>query len=269
MASGGERRMLFDTRGRRKHVIRVVYAILAILMGASLLLVVGPVNIGALLGTQSSSSSAAQVFDEQAERIERRLARNPTDEAELLALTRARINAGNAQVEVTEGGETQTVPASAREDFEAGLQAWNRYLKQAGGEPSAPVAQLIAGSFFRLAESSTSLRQAEADIAKATAAQEVAAEQRPNLGSLSTLAIYQYFNGEFAAADKTAKQAAAKAPSKAEAKSVENQLTEFRKRGKQLQKQKKQLAKAEREAGAGNQGGTNPFGGFGGAPAGE
>ena len=41
----GERRMLFDIRGRRKHVVRVVYAILAILMGASLFLVVGPVRL--------------------------------------------------------------------------------------------------------------------------------------------------------------------------------------------------------------------------------
>jgi len=255
--------MLFDTRGRRKHLIRVVYAILAILMGASLLLVVGPVNIGALLGNQSASSNAAEVFHEQAGRIERRLARNPTDEALLLALTRARINAGNAQVEVSEGSERQTVPAAARDDFEAALQAWNRYLKQAGGEASPSVAQLVAGSFFRLAESSTSLRQAEADVAKATAAQKIAAEQRPNLGSLSTLAIYQYFNGEFAAADRTAKRAAAKTSSKAEAKNVENQLAEFRKRGKQLEKQKKQAAKAEREAS--KESPTNPFGGFGGA----
>jgi Zn-dependent oligopeptidase len=254
--------MLFDTRGRRKHVIRVVYAILAILMGASLFLVVGPVNIGALLGTQSSSSSAAQVFHEQAERIERRLARNPTNEAQLLALTRARINAGNAQIEVNQGSETQTVPASGREDFEAALQAWNRYLKQAGDEPSVSVAQLVAGSFFRLAESSTSLREAEGNVAKATAAQKIAAEQQPSLGSLSTLAIYQYFNGEFAAADRTAKQAAAKTSSKAEAKSVENQLAEFRKRGKQLKKQKKQLAKAESKAN--KESPTNPFGGVGG-----
>jgi hypothetical protein len=269
MASGGERRMLFDTRGRRKHVIRVVYAILAILMGASLFLVVGPVNIGALLGTQSSSGSAAQVFDEQAERIERRLAKNPTDEALLLSLTRARINGGNAQIEVSETGEAQTVPASARNDFEAAREAWNRYLKQAGGEPNASAAQLVGSSFIRLAESSTSLREAEADVATATAAQEIAAEQRPSLGSLSTLAIYQYFNGEFAAADKTAKRAAAEASSKAEAKTVENQLAEYRKRGKQFEKQKKQLAKVEKEASKEQL--TNPFGGFGGsaAPAGE
>ena len=92
---GGERRLLFDTRGRRRHVIRVVYAILAILMGTSLFLVIGPVNIGELLGESSSGGNAADVFDEQAERIEKRLVQNPGDEGQLLALTRARINAAN------------------------------------------------------------------------------------------------------------------------------------------------------------------------------
>ena len=60
MAAGGERRMLFDIRGKRKHVVRVVYAILALLMGASLFLVVGPVNIGSLLGNSTSSADATQ-----------------------------------------------------------------------------------------------------------------------------------------------------------------------------------------------------------------
>jgi hypothetical protein len=265
MASSGERRMVFDTGGRRKHVIRVVYAILAILMGTSLFLVVGPVNLGALIGNQSSSSSAAKVLDEQAERIERRLAKNPTDEALLLSLTRARIGAGNARVEVSSTSERPTVTVESKADFEAALQAWNRYLKQAGDEPNAPAAQLVAGSFFRLAEASTSLRETEADVAVAAEAQKIAAEQRPSLGSLSTLGIYQYFNGEFAAADKTTKQAAAKAPSKAEGKNVETQLARYRKLGKRFEKQKKQLAKVEKEVGKEQL--TNPFGGLGGAGA--
>ena len=65
----GERRMVFDIRGRRKHVVRVVYAILALLMGASLFLVVGPFNIGNLVGN-GSSTNASQILNEQAERIE-------------------------------------------------------------------------------------------------------------------------------------------------------------------------------------------------------
>lgn len=262
MASSGERRMVFDTRGRRKHVIRVVYAVLAILMGASLFLVVGPVNIASILGNQSSSGNAAKVFEEQAERIETRLVKDPTDAALLLSLTRAQIGAGNAEVETDPTTGARTVPTDARRHFEAADESWNRYLKQAGNEASPTAARLVGQTFFRLAESTGSVREAEASVAKATKAQKIAVEQQPTLGSLSTLAIYQYFNGEFAGGDKTTKQAAAKAPSKAEGKSVEKQLAEFRKSSKKFDQQKKQLNKVEKEIGKEKL--TNPFGGISG-----
>jgi hypothetical protein len=269
MASSGERRLLFDTRGKRKHVIRVVYAILALLMGASLFLVVGPVNIGALIGNSSSGGSAATVFHEQAERIEGRLAKNPGDEQLLLSLTRARINAGNAQIEPVAETEVPTVSKEAKEDFEAASESWSRYLKQTD-EPSATAAQLVAGTSFRLAESSTSLLEAEEYVSQATRAQEIAAEQSPSLGSLSTLAIYQYFNSEFAAGDKTTKRAAGEASAKAEAKNIEKQLAEYRKRGKAFAKQKKELAKVQKRVNKEKL--ENPLGGgLGGsaAPLGE
>lgn len=266
MASSGERRLVFDTRGKRRHVIRVVYAILALLMGASLFLVVGPVNISALLGGSSSSGSASKVFHEQAERVEHRLAQDPSNEQLLLALTRARINAGNAQIEPPAvEGEAPVVPVEAKEDFAAASEGWSRYLKQAK-EPSPTAAALVGGTFFRLAESSATLPEAQENVAKATRAQEIAAEQNPNLGTLSTLAIDQYFNGEFAAGDKTTKRAAAEATSKAEAKNIEKQLAEFRKRAKQFAKKAKEVAKAESQASKEALG--NPFGGLGGAGGG-
>ena len=46
MAQGNnEHRMVFDIRGRRRHVVKFVYAILAILMAGSLFLVTGAINI--------------------------------------------------------------------------------------------------------------------------------------------------------------------------------------------------------------------------------
>jgi hypothetical protein len=259
---GGERRLLFDTRGRRRHVIRVVYAILAILMGTSLFLVIGPVNIGELLGESSSSGSAAQVFDEQAERIEGRLAASPQDEGQLLALTRARINAGNAQIEPVAPGEAPTISPEARREFEAASEAWSRYLKAVDGEPSASVAQLIAATFFGVVESAETLPELEEGIGNAVKAQRIAAAQRPSVGSLSTLALYQYVAGDFAAGDKTTKQAAAKAVAKAEAKNIEKQLAEYRKKAVQFDKQRKRIVKAERKSGKESL--ESPFSGFGG-----
>jgi hypothetical protein len=259
----GERRMLFDTRGKRKHVLRVVYAVLALLMGASLFLVVGPFNLAELTGG-SGGGDASEVFEEQIERIEGRLAKDPKDEQLLLALTRARINAGNAEFEVSET-EIPTINASARDNFEAASEAWSRYLKQAGEEPSATAAQLVAGTFFQLAESAPGTpRELKENIARAANAQRIAAEQRPSVGTLSSLAIYEYFNGNFAAGDEAVKRAAAEAGSKAEAKNVEKQLDEYRKRAGIFVKNSKQAAKQEQQAGQAQ----NPFG-LGGPTPGE
>lgn len=255
--------MLFDTRGRRKNVIRVVYAALALLMGASLFVAVGPFNLGELVGNQASSS-ADEVLDEQAERIEGRLANDPGNEQLLLSLTRTRIAAGNAQIEPAAEGEVASVPPGAREDFEAAQRSWNRYLKQVGGEPSPAAAQLVAGTFFRLAESgSTTYPEVEENVAQAARAQRIAAEQQPSLGSLSTLAIYEYFDGDFSAGDRATQKAAALAPSKAEAKSIEKQLGEYRKNAKRFVKQAQQVARQERKAGKEQL--QQPFQGFGGA----
>lgn len=259
----GEHRMLFDTRGKRKHVIRVVYAILALLMGASLFLVVGPFNLAELTGG-SSAGNASEVFEEQAERIEGRLAANPQDEQLLLSLTRAQINAGNAKIEPAAAGEVPTIDADARADFQAAAESWNRYLKLAGDEPSASGAQLVAITFFRAAESSTSVNEAAENVAMATKAQRIAAEEQPNVNTISTLAIYEYFNGEYAAGDKSVEQAIAEAVSKAEAKGIEKQLAEYRKNSKEFAKQKKELAKVQSQVNKEQL--QNPLG-FGGAAA--
>jgi hypothetical protein len=239
----GERRLVFDTRGRRKHVVRVVYAILALLMGASLFLVVGPVNIGNLLGT-ASSTSPSTIFEEQAERIERKLRTEPTNENLLLALTRAHSSAGNALTEVnSETGLTSFTP-EGKQQLALAAESWNRYLKQAD-EPNPAGALLMARTFFRLAESSVSLEEAEDNVQKAADAQRIAAESRPSLGTLSSLAIYEYYANDFAAGDKAAKQAVAKAPNE-EAKEGKKQMAEYRKRGKAFETRKAEFAKLEK-----------------------
>src|SRR4051794_37077468 len=115
--------MVFDTSGRRKHVVRVVYAILALLMGASLFLVVGPVSIGSLFGSSGSSSSASKVLDEQAERTEAKLRRDPTNEALLLALARTRITAGNSLTEVSPETGVTLLTAEGLQELNQGVEA--------------------------------------------------------------------------------------------------------------------------------------------------
>jgi len=260
--AGEERRMLFDIRGRRKNVIRVVYACLALLMGASLFVAVGPFNIAEFFGN-GSSSSAAQISEEQAERIEKRLAKNPTDEQLLQSLIRTRVGIGRALAEENATTGTAELTPESIEQYEAAQEAWLRYLKQAGDEASPTTAALVASTYFNVAEHGESLGDIEEAISNATRAQKVAAEASPNLNTLSTLAIFQYYNGEFAAGDKTVEQAAKESTSKSQAKSVEKQLTAYRTRGEQWQKQRKKLAKEASKQGKEKL--ENPLGGLSGS----
>lgn len=262
MADDGERRMLFDIRGRRKHVIRVVYAVLALLMGASLFLVVGPVSIGELVGNSSSTSESVEIFDEQAERIEERLRANPNDEDILVSLTRARINAGRGASELDPTtGETVLTPKS-REEFEQATAAWNRYLKVAE-EVNPSVAVLMAGTAFSLAQNSTSYPEAFEHLSEAAKAQQFSADGRPSIGAYATLAAYAHLAGEEDIAARAGKRALALARNEAERKRIEKQLAAYRKQGEQLKKRAKAAAKAEQ--GQGKEALENPLGGLGGS----
>jgi hypothetical protein len=251
--------MLFDIRGRRKHVVRVVYAILALLMGASLFLVVGPFNIANLVGN-SSTTSAGKVLVEQAERLERKLLAEPDNDALLGALTRTKISAGNALTVVSSETGAKTVSPEAHQQFEQAAASWQRYLKQAN-PPSPAISALMASAYFTLAESSAGLEEAEHNVAEAAAAQNVAAETQPTVNALTTLAIYEFYNGNFKAGNEAAKKAEAKVP-KAEVEEVKKKMAEFRSRGKAFEQQKKEFVKQEKEKGKESL--QNPFSGLGG-----
>jgi len=263
VAASGERRMVFDVRGRLKHVVRVVYAILALLMGASLFLVVGPFNAATLFGGESTKS-AASVLQEQAERTEEKLRREPNNEALLISLTRSRIGAGNALSETNPETGLTLPTTEGLVEYQRGLTAWSSYLKQAKS-PSPSAAQLVSRTYFHIAETSGSLEEAEGNIKKAAETQRIAAEAAPSLGTLSALAIYEYFGGDFAAGDRATRQAAAKAP-KSQAKEVKKQLASYRARGKSFEEQKKKFAKEEKKAGKERL--QNPFGELAGSTGG-
>jgi len=252
--------MVFDTSGRRKHVVRVVYAILALLMAASLFLVVGPVSIGSLFGT-ADSTSASKVLDEQAERIERKLQTQPNDEALLLALARARVTAGNSLTEVNPETGATVFTAEGVQELNQGVEAWARYLKQTE-QPNPSTALLVSRAYFGLAETGASLEEALENVKNAARAQRIAAEAQPTVNSLTTLAIYEYYSGNFAAGDKATKEAEAKVTGKSEVKEISKQMAEYRQRGKAFQKQKAEVAK--QEGAQRKEALENPLGGLGG-----
>ncbi|HVC06293.1 MAG TPA: hypothetical protein VND98_01735 [Solirubrobacterales bacterium] len=231
-------------------------------MGTSLFLVVGPVSIGSLLGTNTATSSAAGLYEEQATTLERKLRKSPQDASLLLSLTRARISAGNALSEINAKTGQPTATPAARVQLEKSSEAWSRYLKLAGKEPNASTAQLAAGALFRLAESSTSGAEAAANLKSAARAQQIVAETQPTLGSVSTLAEFRYFAFDFAGAKKAAAQARSLANSKAQRTQLETALKQVSTRAKAFQKQVK--AEAKESKGKGKETLKNPLGGLSG-----
>jgi hypothetical protein len=264
MAGDGERRMVFDIRGKRKHVVKFVYAILALLMASSLFLVVGP-NLGGIFSNTGNTTSAATVLEEQAENIEQRLRKSPEDEDLLAALVRARINAGNAGITEDPTTRAREVPQESLTQFEKGGEAWERYLEASGKKPKPIIAQLAATAYFVSAENAPFGNETKTNLDAAAAAQGFAAKSAPSINSVSTLAFDQYFALDFAGGDKTTKQAAALAETKSEAKAVEKQLAEIRKQAKAYEKQLKEFEKAQ--AGAGKEKLENPLGGLSGGGA--
>jgi DNA repair exonuclease SbcCD ATPase subunit len=274
MASGGkEHRMVFDIRGRRKHVVKVVYAVLAVLMGASLFLVVGPVNLGQLFSNTSGSGEAAKPFEEQAERLEVKLRKEPESEELLQSLTRAQVSAGNSRLSI-EPSEDDLV--KALQQYQQASNTWSEYLK-ATKEPSAGTAQLIAPALVALAERSRTFQEAASNIEAAADAQQIVAAQRPTLNSFSTLALYTYFTGDFAAAEKAEAKAKGLTKGKVEVEELEKQLGEVQKNAKKFQGELKKAEAAQKAAAKGNKGNPesleNPSsplsGAFGGGGLGE
>jgi hypothetical protein len=268
MAQKGERRMLFDTRGRRRHVIRVVYAVLALLMGASLFLVVGPFNVGEVLNS-GGAKSATEALEDQAARIEGRLKDDPTNEKLLLALTRARINAGRSQLETNPQTGLPLVTPEGRAQYVKGLEAWTRYLEEAKA-PNPAAAALVATTYFSLAEISVSFQEIDENVQRAAETQDIAARDRPSVGALTALAIYKYFAGDFDEGDKAREQAQDLVRTKAEEKTVDRQLGPYRRRAKRFVRQSKRFI-AEQRQGQGKEALESALGGtsFGGPALGE
>jgi hypothetical protein len=250
--------MLFDLRGRRKRVIQVAYAILAVLMAGSLFTVVGPLNIGDLFGNGSSAGSSADPFIDQAEKLDRQLRRDPQDEKALAALVRARYNAGFAQVEFDPTSGTQSVSEDALTEFEKAVDAWDSYRKSAQ-DPNPLTAEYAAHALLNLAQFAATAAEFRANIEEAAAAQAVVTAARPSLNTYFELARLRYFAGDFDGGDEAARRAE-EAVSSAQRSNIASQLDSVRQQAETVQRQLEASERAEGQQGKNAL--ENPLGGL-------
>lgn len=180
--------MLFDIRGRRRNVVKVVYVILALLLGGGLVLFgIGGDTSGGLVDAITDRSGSTSAVDERfANRERAALAKtraNPNDETAWAELARARFQlAGQGEFFDQEKG-TFTEAGNAK--LRGSKEAWEKYLELKPDKPDERLARLMVQAFDALG-----------DAAGAASAQEVVAEANPdNANVYAQLAALSYAAG--------------------------------------------------------------------------
>lgn len=251
MATGKqERRMVFDIRGRRKVAVKVVYAVLAVLMGLSLFLVTGTLNVGEIFGGNSGGNPAGQ-FEENAEQIERKLKKEPENTDLLVGLTRTRVNAANSLYNIGPE-ETREITPEALQQLQMASDSWTRYLR-ATDEPAAGVAQVVAPNLIVLAQYARTVPEAQANVKAAAEAEKIVADQRPSLNSFTTLAFYEMILLHKAKAEELGKKAGKYANTKFERENIANEITRYEEIGNKFAELVKNSEEAAKAEGAGKQ----------------
>ncbi|HTR75697.1 MAG TPA: hypothetical protein VMH33_10645 [Solirubrobacterales bacterium] len=258
--------MVFDIRGRRGHVIKVVYALLALLMVASLFLVTGAFNLNSILGLQSSTESATSSLEKQAENLEAKLVKTPEAEDLLAGLTRTRINIADTMIN---NGEIESTSDQEEIKHQLALasESWSKYLK-AAAEPSAGLAVQVAPSLFQLATVSSTNEEALENLEAAAGAQEIVAEQRPSVNSWSTLALYALYAQDKKTAEEAKAETLKLSTTKFSRESFENQYESTEKKAKEFGEGVK-AEEAGKSKSAGKESLENPLGGLGGTSFGS
>jgi hypothetical protein len=195
--------MLFDLRGRgRRRTVQIVYATLAILMAAGLILFgVGSGLAGGLIdalnGNSGGSSGGNSALSKQADTLEKRAQRNPRDAATWVRLARAKFQVAAGSIDQNTGQYS----VDGRKDLAAAGVAWERYLALSPERPDPAVAALMVQAFVQL-------RQA----GKAADAQEIVTAARPNRNAYLNLAKLAYAAGQTRKGDLAAQKALAGTP---------------------------------------------------------
>ncbi|MEK6278044.1 MAG: hypothetical protein AABM29_08535 [Actinomycetota bacterium] len=270
MAKSGERKMLFDLqRGKRRRVVQVIYGTLALLMGGGLIFfgIGSNVQGGLFDAFDSGSNSGNPQFEEEAQKLERKLKADPNNPQLLAATTRAWYTAANSQVEYDPNtGAPLGFPQGAINDFERAGAAWQRYLDTKPEKPNSNVAGLAATALFYSGASATTASDFERSIKEAVETQAIFAEAEPSLNSYVTLARYSYYAGDFEGGDRAAAKAKQETTS-AQAASLKQAIAQYRKDGKKIAKQIK-VASKFKPSGQGKQALENPLGGLSGGGSG-
>jgi hypothetical protein len=124
--------MLFDlSSGKRRRVVQVIYATLALLLGGGLVLFgIGGSGSGGLLegiGIGGDSGGGDPQYEEQISDYEAKLQQNPQDTAAMIGLLKTHyLSATSSGVETDPQTGQISISADAHNELEEAAAAWQR-----------------------------------------------------------------------------------------------------------------------------------------------
>jgi hypothetical protein len=245
--------VLFDLRGKRKRVVQVSYAALAVLF------VVGflgfGIGVGGGLGgifdalgisNNSNTGSASSQFQGQIDAAHAKLQKNPNDTSALLKLADNEYLLGKEGVSQDPSTGQISVSNDAHTAFGEAADAWSKYLRVNKGKPDVTTAANMINVYLVLNDASGAAR-----------AQEILAKDQPSAQSYGQLAYFQYYAGDITAGDASRNKAESLA-SGSQRKQLESTLKSARKTGLKIQKAE-QAAKKKNGGGTATTPGSNPL----------
>ena len=244
--------MLFDLQtGRRKTVVKVVYSILALLMGGSLVLFgIGsdaPGGILDALGLGGDDTSSNPQYEQQLEDAEAKLETDPENAQAVLDLVRYHFLTATGGITTDQTTGQVSISEDAHTELEATVTAWKRYLALKLPTPDVGAATNAAQAYVYLQ-----------DPTGASEAQAIVADEQKTASAYGLLAQYLYVDFQFKEGDAAAKKAVAASDASAQ-ENIRKGLEQF---AESQRKRQKQIEKAAEEGGP-EAGGTqldDPFG---------
>jgi len=249
--------VLFDLKtGKRRRVVQIVFGFLAFIFFISFVgFGIGSDVSGGIFdaiglgGSGGENTSVSSQFEQQIDEAEEKLAEDPKNEKALTDLARYRYLSGQDQLDFDEAGQP-VLTEEARSEWNAALDAWERYVKT---DP-AKVEALVAGQMVFAYE-------AVGDIGGAADAQRIVADADPAPENLAILSYYLYSAGRLEEGEKAADEAIAAADGD-QKKLFEKQLARLDEEARKAVKAQKQADDSGASA-TGETGLSNPFGGLG------
>jgi hypothetical protein len=155
--------MLFDLKGKRRHVVQGTYLLLAVLMGGGLVLFgIGGGTSGGLLDAfkgGGGGSSQNSLIEQRIQTAQKQLRLNPQNQAALSEMVRSNYQLAQAKEDPNSGAFT----ADAKKNLEQASTAWKRYLATNPEKPDITLASFMLQAYgeFGLNQASNAEKAAE------------------------------------------------------------------------------------------------------------